>query len=106
MEERSEILRSNRCEFSNSFQCLFSPAILNDFGFSQYVMMLDVDFWLCTDFRQRMLESTEIMERLKGGMAAFVVPAFEFHKQSDGVDPFTFPSTKAVCPSLVVVDHF
>lgn len=67
---------------------------------SQYVMMLDVDFWLCTDFRQRMLESTEIMERLKGGMAAFVVPAFEFHKQSDGVDPFTFPSTKAVRSSI------
>lgn len=62
----------------------------------QYVMMLDVDFWLCTDFRSRMLESPEIMQRLKGGMAAFVVPAFEFHKQADGVDPNTFPSTKEV----------
>jgi len=59
-------------------------------------MMLDVDFWLCTDFRSRMLESPEIMQRLKGGLAAFVVPAFEFHKQSDGVDPLTFPSTKEV----------
>lgn len=65
----------------------------------QYVMMLDVDFWLCTDFRSRMLDSPEIMQRLKGGMAAFVVPAFEFHKQSDGVDPLTFPSTKEVRPS-------
>ncbi|GAA6001715.1 hypothetical protein JCM10207_002280 [Rhodosporidiobolus poonsookiae] len=64
------------------------------FARTEYVMMLDVDFWLCTDFRSRMLESPEIMARLKGGMAAFVVPAFEFHKQSDGVDPTTFPSTK------------
>lgn len=61
-------------------------------------MMLDVDFWLCTDFRTRMLESPEIMARLKSGMAAFVVPAFEFHKQSDGVDPTSFPSVKEVRP--------
>lgn len=60
----------------------------------QYIMMLDVDFWLCTDFRSRMLSSPDIMDRLRGGLAAFVVPAFEFHKQSDGVDPTTFPSTK------------
>ncbi|GAA5923175.1 glycosyltransferase family 49 protein [Sporobolomyces koalae] len=74
------------------------------FARTDYVMMLDVDFWLCTDFRQRMLESTEIMDRLKGGLAAFVVPAFEFHKQSDGVDPLTFPSTKAELLQLVQDD--
>ncbi|GAA6061689.1 hypothetical protein JCM10212_005981 [Sporobolomyces blumeae] len=74
------------------------------FARTDYVMMLDVDFWLCTDFRQRMLESTEIMDRLKSGMAAFVVPAFEFHKQSDGVDPTTFPSTKAELLQLVQDD--
>ncbi|GAA5862442.1 hypothetical protein JCM1840_004183 [Sporobolomyces johnsonii] len=74
------------------------------FARTEYVMMLDVDFWLCTDFRQRMLESTEIMGRLKGGMAAFVVPAFEFHKQSDGVDPMTFPATKAELIQLVQDD--
>ncbi|GAA6012574.1 hypothetical protein JCM11491_005439 [Sporobolomyces phaffii] len=71
------------------------------FARTDYVMMLDVDFWLCTDFRQRMLESVEIMDKLEGGMAAFVVPAFEFHKQSDGVDPFTFPSTKPELLQLV-----
>lgn len=43
-----------------------------------------------------MLASQEIMDRLKGGLAAFVVPAFEFHKQSDGVDPATFPADKTV----------
>lgn len=73
----------------------------------QYVMMLDVDFWLCTDFRTRMLGSIEIMSRLKTGNAAFVVPAFEFHKQSDGVNPDTFPATKAVrwASSLPVVTN-
>ncbi|GAA5832929.1 hypothetical protein JCM11251_000534 [Rhodosporidiobolus azoricus] len=71
------------------------------FARTHYVMMLDVDFWLCTDFRSRMLESPEIMARLKTGMAAFVVPAFEFHKQSDGVDPLSFPSTKEELVQLV-----
>lgn len=61
-------------------------------------MMLDVDFWVCTDFRSRILGSQEIMSRLKGGLAAFVVPAFEFSKQSDGVDPSTFPANKEVRP--------
>ncbi|BGP12834.1 hypothetical protein JCM10213_008096 [Rhodosporidiobolus nylandii] len=74
------------------------------FARTEYVMMLDVDFWLCTDFRTRMLESPEIMARLKGGMAAFVVPAFEFHKQSDGVDPLTFPSTKEELLQIVQED--
>ncbi|GAA5978472.1 hypothetical protein JCM11641_007958 [Rhodosporidiobolus odoratus] len=74
------------------------------FARTEYVMMLDVDFWLCTDFRTRMLESPEIMARLKGGMAAFVVPAFEFHKQSDGVDPQTFPSTKQELLDVVKED--
>ena len=65
---------------------------------AQYVMMLDVDFWLCTDFRSRILNSAEILTRLKSGLAAFVVPAFEFLKQADGVDPHTFPSSK---PDLI-----
>ncbi|KAM0755802.1 hypothetical protein T439DRAFT_341402 [Meredithblackwellia eburnea MCA 4105] len=74
------------------------------FARTEYVMMLDVDFWLCTDFRSRILGSAEIMSRLKGGLAAFVVPAFEFHKQSDGVDPLTFPAEKADLVELVKAD--
>ena len=66
--------------------------------------MLDVDFWLCTDFRQRILESPEILSKLSSGLSAFVVPAFEFSKQSDGVDPFTFPSTKPELLKLVQED--
>lgn len=67
-------------------------------------MMLDVDFWLCTDFRSRILESEEIMIKLKSGTAALVVPAFEFSKQSDGVDPETFPADKKV--SKILFDCF
>ncbi len=74
------------------------------FARTDYVMMLDVDFWICTDFRSRMLNSKEIMSRLEGGLAAFVVPAFEFFKQSDGVDPLTFPSDKAGLLQLVADD--
>ncbi|SCV68540.1 BQ2448_661 [Microbotryum intermedium] len=70
------------------------------FARTEYVMMLDVDFWLCTDFRSRILGSEEIMARLRGGLAAFVVPAFEFAKQSDGIDPFTFPTTKEETASM------
>ncbi|ORY75618.1 glycosyl-transferase for dystroglycan-domain-containing protein [Leucosporidium creatinivorum] len=74
------------------------------FARTEYVMMLDVDFWLCTDFRSRITGSAEIMARLKGGLAAFVVPAFEFHKQADGVDPTTFPADKAALVQLVEDD--
>ena len=66
------------------------------FARTDYVMMLDVDFWLCTDFRSRILNSPAIMSKLREGTAAFVVPAFEFTKQSDGLDASTFPSDKAV----------
>lgn len=71
------------------------------FARTDYVMMLDVDFWLCTDFRRRLLGSEEIMEKLREGMAAFVVPAFEFEKQEDGLDSATFPANKADLLKLV-----
>jgi hypothetical protein len=66
------------------------------FARTDYVMMLDVDFWLCTDFRQRVLSSPQIMNKLREGTAAFVVPAFEFEKQEDGLDASTFPKEKSV----------
>jgi len=63
--------------------------------------MLDVDFWLCTDFRQRVLSSPQIMKKLREGMAAFVVPAFEFKIQEDGLDASTFPKQKSDLVDLV-----
>jgi len=71
------------------------------FARTDYVMMLDVDFWICTDFRASILGSPEIMSKLREGTAAFVVPAFEFNEQSDGVDPLTFPTNKMALLDLV-----
>ncbi|KAI9025082.1 glycosyl-transferase for dystroglycan-domain-containing protein [Phycomyces nitens] len=64
------------------------------FAKTDYVMMLDVDFHLCTNFRQRIRSSPEIMAKLRSGRAAFVVPAFEFIAQEDGLNSTTFPATK------------
>jgi glycosyltransferase-like protein LARGE len=66
------------------------------FARTDYVMMLDVDFWICTDFRTRILSSPVILSKLREGTAAFVVPAFEYNKQEDGVDVETFPKDKEV----------
>ncbi|KAL0089739.1 glycosyl-transferase for dystroglycan-domain-containing protein [Phycomyces blakesleeanus] len=64
------------------------------FARTDYVMMLDVDFHLCTDFRQRIRTNPEIMDKLRSGRAAFVVPAFEFTVQDDGLNSTTFPASK------------
>jgi len=67
------------------------------FARTDFVMMLDVDFALCTDFRSRIRRSEEVMEKLRQGSAALVIPAFEFVKQEDGVNSKTFPKDKKVC---------
>jgi glycosyltransferase-like protein LARGE len=59
-------------------------------------MMLDVDFSICTDFRSRILESQDVISKLRMGDVALVVPAFEFTDQRDGIDPSTFPKDKEV----------
>lgn len=66
-------------------------------------MMLDVDFYLCTpQFRQVLrrsigrTEGSEVLEMFKKGMAAFVLPAFEYTKYDEGRDYKVFPSSKTV----------
>lgn len=63
---------------------------------TNYVMMLDVDFALCTDFRSRILQSDAVLQRLREGLMALVVPAFEFARQKDGLNASTFPTNKQV----------
>jgi glycosyltransferase-like protein LARGE len=65
------------------------------FARTDNVMMLDVDFYLCTDFRKHILNNARAMELLDNGRSALVIPAFEFTKQADGLDFRTFPTTKA-----------
>lgn len=66
------------------------------FARTEFVMMLDVDFAVCTDFRSRVLRSPAIMNKLRRGDAALVIPAFEFVDQYDGQDADTFPISKEV----------
>lgn len=61
---------------------------------TEYIMMLDIDFYLCTDFRTKILQDSNLMNMLRQGHTALVVPAFEYLIQSDGKDPTKFPTTK------------
>jgi Glycosyl-transferase for dystroglycan len=65
---------------------------------TDFVMMLDVDFALCTDFRARIQDAaqSEVMDKVRQGTAALVIPAFEFTKFEDGLNQSTFPRTKRV----------
>ncbi|KAG9285400.1 hypothetical protein G9A89_010875 [Geosiphon pyriformis] len=66
------------------------------FARTNYIMMLDVDFFLCTNFREKILNNEVIMEKLRALNTALVVPAFEYVNLEEGKDPTTFPSTKQV----------
>lgn len=61
---------------------------------TDYLMMLDVDFHLCTDFRKSIFGDPRTAQLLASGKAALVVPAFEYVNQKDGYDWRTFPTNK------------
>lgn len=71
------------------------------FARTDYVMMLDVDFAICTDFRKAIRSSRAVMDKLREGNSAFVIPAFEYTKHSDGLDRKTFPRNKEVSLSHI-----
>ena len=70
---------------------------------TRWVLMLDVDFAVCTDVRARFRDAFR-SDRHEGGIgslaqsgrAVFVVPAFEYTTQADGNDWKTFPRNKEV----------
>ena len=66
------------------------------FARTDYVMILDVDFYICTDIRSAVRGNQAIMAKLRDGLAAIVIPAFEYAKYSDGMDPTVFPRNKQV----------
>jgi hypothetical protein len=72
------------------------------FARTEFVMMLDVDFAICTDFRSRLMMNEDMIVMLRTGFTAFVVPAFEFTNLEDGRDDLRFPRSKEVskCPIL------
>lgn len=61
---------------------------------TDYVMMLDVDFYLATLPSLPTIEPT-LQERLAQGTAAAVIPAFEYVDRAEGEDWRTFPTDKA-----------
>lgn len=71
------------------------------FARTDYIMMLDVDFHICTDLRKSIRNNTEAMDRLRSGRTALVVPAFEYIEQKDGLDWHTFPTDKSSLLQLV-----
>ncbi|KAG0169795.1 hypothetical protein DFQ28_002652 [Apophysomyces sp. BC1034] len=70
------------------------------FARSDYIMMLDIDFYPCTNFRQSILSNPSALDLLRSGQSALVIPAFEYTKQDDGLDWRTFPTNKSSLVSL------
>lgn len=72
------------------------------FARTDYVMMLDVDFYLCTPgfrevFRRTVWrEGDDVKEMFRNGLAAFVIPAFEYVNYDEGREVKAFPKTKKV----------
>ncbi|KAI8137742.1 glycosyl-transferase for dystroglycan-domain-containing protein [Fennellomyces sp. T-0311] len=65
------------------------------FAKTDYIMMLDVDFHVCTDIRSSLRELLpDLRKKLESGQAAIVVPAFEYLDQQDGEDWHRFPTHK------------
>ncbi|ETW80635.1 glycosyltransferase family 49 protein [Heterobasidion irregulare TC 32-1] len=74
---------------------------------TKYILLLDVDFALCTSWRvpvQSLLRGTgEIARRMREGSAALVIPAFEYVRAAEGRDQSMFPRNKQDLYNLVRV---
>ncbi|KDR75725.1 hypothetical protein GALMADRAFT_68789 [Galerina marginata CBS 339.88] len=71
------------------------------FARTDFVMMLDIDFYPCTDFRSVIKRSSTISDKLHAGRAALVVPAFEYVDFHKGTNYAAFPTKKSELLSLV-----
>ncbi|KAG0030301.1 hypothetical protein BGZ81_002838 [Podila clonocystis] len=70
------------------------------FARSNYFMMLDVDFHICTNLQRHLALDPEARRVMRSG-AAVVLPAFEYVEQDDGYDSATFPKNKEALIQLV-----
>ncbi|PPQ83358.1 hypothetical protein CVT24_001913 [Panaeolus cyanescens] len=74
------------------------------FARTDFVMMLDIDFYPCTDFStllQTNLIDGAIKKKMQDGRAALVVPAFEYLNFREGQNYSAFPSNKTDLLALV-----
>ncbi|KAG9326716.1 hypothetical protein KVV02_002912 [Mortierella alpina] len=70
------------------------------FARSNYFMMLDVDFHVCTNLQRHLSLDPRAREVMRLG-AAVVLPAFEYVEQDEGIDAATFPKNKEALIRLV-----
>ncbi|KAG0302543.1 hypothetical protein BGZ97_002310 [Linnemannia gamsii] len=70
------------------------------FARSNYFMMLDVDFHICTNLQHHLSLDPEARRLMKSGVAV-LLPAFEYVDQEDGIDSVTFPKDKDAVYKLV-----
>ncbi|KAG0368005.1 glycosyl-transferase for dystroglycan-domain-containing protein [Gamsiella multidivaricata] len=70
------------------------------FARTDYFMLLDVDFHICTNLRKHLQENPYARQLLREG-SALILPAFEFTHEEDGVDSATFPVEKQAVEKLV-----
>ncbi|KAF9905276.1 hypothetical protein EC991_001875 [Linnemannia zychae] len=70
------------------------------FARSNYFMMLDVDFHICTNLQHHLSLDPEARRLMKSGVAV-LLPAFEYVDQEDGIDSATFPKDKDSVYKLV-----
>ncbi|KAI0041351.1 glycosyltransferase family 49 protein [Auriscalpium vulgare] len=76
------------------------------FARTGYVLLLDVDFAICTQWRTQVLdllrkEDGEMARRMREGSVALVLPAFEYVKADEGRDQAGFPRDKSALLELV-----
>ncbi|KAH9036134.1 glycosyl-transferase for dystroglycan-domain-containing protein [Lactarius pseudohatsudake] len=71
-----------------------------------YILLLDVDFAICTDWRASVSAllrdgENDVGQRVRSGTAALVLPAFEYVKQAEGRNQAVFPQDKKALLGLV-----
>ncbi|KAI0302366.1 glycosyl-transferase for dystroglycan-domain-containing protein [Multifurca ochricompacta] len=71
-----------------------------------YILLLDVDFTPCTDWRASVRallrdEENALAKRVREGTAALVLPAFEYMRQAEGINQDVFPRDKHDLVDLV-----
>jgi glycosyltransferase-like protein LARGE len=65
------------------------------FAATEYVMNMDVDFYLCTDLRSNIRKlQPKYKKLLESGKAVFVVPAFEFNRNAVELEADSYPKDK------------
>ncbi|ORX94731.1 hypothetical protein K493DRAFT_329867 [Basidiobolus meristosporus CBS 931.73] len=75
------------------------------FARTKYILMLDVDFFPCTNLRQNLQRHPQLLGKLREGNAAIVIPAFEYGALDEGRNSDHFPRTKDALIKVVRSGH-